>query len=148
MTLPHHCVIGRAREEDIYAHLLRCDGQFVPPLSGRVDIAAYANKIATRATTYEVWDNGALIGLVAAYNDAVTQRPAFITSVSVDDFWQGKGIATLMLRQCLRHLRELGFARCNLEVHDSNLGANALYRKIGFCVTGQQGTVQTLSLIL
>ena len=41
--------IGRASETEIAAHLRACDGSFVPPLSGRVDVAEYAGKIAGNA---------------------------------------------------------------------------------------------------
>ena len=65
--------IGEARDR---AHLAHCDAHFVPPLSGRVDIDAYAAKIADQAERFEAWAGGRSSGLVAAYcNDPDRAMP-------------------------------------------------------------------------
>ena len=81
-------------EED--EHLLRCDARFTPPLSTRVDIAAYAKKIRDEAWTFEAWDRRGLAGLVAAYVDP-GKRSCDITDVSVLAEHCGKGVATRLV---------------------------------------------------
>ena len=58
---------NKASEAEIAEHLSRCDADFVPPLSGRVEINEYAKKIANKATRFEAWSGGMLVSLVAAY---------------------------------------------------------------------------------
>ena len=74
---------NKASEAEIAEHLSRCDADFVPPLSGRVEINDYAKKIASKATRFEAWSGGTLVGLVAAYCNDQEKHIAYITSVSV-----------------------------------------------------------------
>jgi ribosomal-protein-alanine N-acetyltransferase len=128
---------GRASKAEIAAHLRICDDSFFPPLSSRVDIDGYAHKIIDKAQRYEAWVKGELAGLVAAYCNSPDQGAAFITSVSVLPSWQGKGIASRLMKDCIRKVRELGFSRIVLEVHASNFSAVLLYRKNGFTATSE-----------
>lgn len=123
---------GNATQEDIYNHLLCCDSSFIPPLGSRVDIATYALKLVKKAETFEVWDNGKLVGLVAAYCNDPKRNKAFITSVSVLHAWQGKHLASELLISCLKYLYEHGFIFCELEVGEENRAAISLYEKFGF----------------
>ena len=38
-----------ATADDVLAHLTRCDADFTPPLSARLDLGGYAAKLAERA---------------------------------------------------------------------------------------------------
>ena len=69
---------NKASEIEIAEHLTRCDTDFVPPLSGRVEINDYVQKIFGKATTFEAWSSGALVGLVATYCNDQEKRIAYI----------------------------------------------------------------------
>lgn len=138
--------IDRACDSEIAEHLSRCDGSFMPPLSGRVNIGEYAHKILSNAQRFEAWTNGELTGLAAVYCNDPEKRAAFITSVSVLPRWQGRGIASELLAECIAQLRKQGFARLELEVGKSNKAAIALYRKFGFAATGQTGDQRKMTL--
>ena len=117
---------------EIAAHLACCDTRFVPPLSGRTEIPAYAVKIAGHANRYEAWAGDCLVGLVAAYGNDPLQRMAYVTSVSVLSAWAGQGIAATLLARCLEHAKALGLRGVQLEVAADNAAAIRLYRKHGF----------------
>lgn len=136
---------GHASEEGIFAHLSRCDSGFVPPLSSRVETGVYACKIADRAERFEAWSDGELVGLLAAYCNAPDKSAAFITSVSVLPGWQGKGIASQLMANCMAHVRNLSFERIELEVGGDNEAAIALYAKCGFTILGQLGVMQKMT---
>jgi ribosomal protein S18 acetylase RimI-like enzyme len=121
-----------ATATQIADHLLRCDTQFIPRLSGRVDIADYAIKIAERSVRFEAWYDGALIGLVAAYSDLNEHRVAFITSVSVLANWGRRGIGTRLVRDCVAYATQLRLHGVTLEVNDQNRSAIRLYERLGF----------------
>lgn len=50
-------------------HLEECDDLFPTKLSKRVDLHAYAVKLQNRATSFELWQDGHLAGVLAAYMD-------------------------------------------------------------------------------
>src|SRR5262245_51367808 len=70
--------VNVSAEDSIRSHLLHCEKNFKPPLSQRVDIAAYSRKIREKALTIEAWDGDVLVGLVAGYLNAADQS-SFIT---------------------------------------------------------------------
>ena len=74
---------NKASEVEIAEHLSRCDADFVPLLSSRVEIKNYAKKIINKATRFEAWSGDTLLGLVAAYYNDQEKRIAYITSISV-----------------------------------------------------------------
>jgi len=124
--------VNKASGAEIVEHLLTCDADFVPPLSGRVEIKDYARKITSNATRFEAWSGGRLIGLVAAYCNDQEKRIAYITSVSVLKEWMGKGIAARLMNQCVEHIKASGMRQIRLEVASDNPLAIKLYEKSGF----------------
>jgi ribosomal protein S18 acetylase RimI-like enzyme len=127
--------LNRASEREIADLLRSCDADFIPPLSQRVQIDAYARKIIRHAERFEAWVDGKLIGLVAAYCNDPERRLAHITSVSVGREWTGRGIAGELMSRCMEHVRAAGMKEVTLEVAPENAGAVRLYQRCGF-VTG------------
>ena len=127
----------------IAAHLRRCDRDFIPRLSDRVEIDEYSSKIAGRAMRFEAWASGSLVGLVAAYFDA-DRHTAYITTVSVDPEHRNRGLASRLLAQCLAHAQEQGDSGVLLEVDRDNGSAIDLYKELGFTVT--DANERTLSM--
>ena len=123
---------NNASEVQIIEHLSRCNADFVPLLSGRIDINDYAKKIASKAIRFEAWSGGKLVGLVAAYCNDRETRIAYITSVSVLKAWTGKGIAARLMSQCAEHAKASGMRQISLEVASDNTPAIKLYEKSGF----------------
>jgi ribosomal protein S18 acetylase RimI-like enzyme len=138
--------MNRADRVELEAHLIHCDNNFVPPLSDRVDIQHYAEKLMDKSVRFEAWHGEKLIGLVAAYCNDPTKLTAFITNVSVLPAWQGHGIAAHLLANCLEHVRQLGFGALKLEVDSRNQAAVGLYRKHGFATA--HANEHSLKLIL
>jgi ribosomal protein S18 acetylase RimI-like enzyme len=113
----------------VAAHLRACDGQFIPPLSERVNIDAYATKITTHAKRFEVWSDGQLIGIAAIY---CNQAQAYLTNLSVLKAWHQRGLGAALLARGVHHVRGLNLALIALEVASHNMAALQLYKKCGF----------------
>lgn len=139
---------NRASEAQLTEHLSRCDAEFVPPLSGRIEINNYAKKIASKATRFEAWSGDKLVGLVAAYCNDQEQRIAYITSVSVLREWTGKGIAAHLVGQCIKHAEVSGMRQISLEVASDNTPAIKLYERSGFVVETAKTPFATMNLCL
>ncbi len=140
--------IRKASGAEIAAHLVACDGDFLPSLSSRVDIDGYARKLVDKAQCFDAWANGKLIGLMAVYCNAPDRGVAFITSVSVLPGWQGRGIASRLMEECITYVKGLGFSRLELEVGRSNDVAIALYKKNGFVALSQRSSILKMTLDL
>lgn len=140
---------NKASEVQIAEHLLACDANFVPLLSGRVKIKDYAQKIERAATRFEAWADGVLIGLVAVYyNDCEQRLTAYITSVSVLKDWSGNSIATQLMDQSIRYAKIKRIKQISLEVGVENKSAIELYTKMGFIEDSSNGTFVTMDLHL
>jgi ribosomal protein S18 acetylase RimI-like enzyme len=139
---------NRAGIAEIAAHLKHCDSQFIPPLSGRVDIDAYAAKIAGHAERFEAWEGEALVGMAAAYCNDQSRGAGFITSVSVAPKLRSLGIATRLLEDCIRHAARAGFSLVRLSVGRDNLAAIRLYERCGFSAEPESATASDISMVL
>jgi ribosomal protein S18 acetylase RimI-like enzyme len=148
MSLTVEYASNKASETEIVKHLSHCDVDFVPPLSSRVAINDYARKIVSKATRFEAWSGGTLVGLVAAYCNDHEKRTAYITSVSVLKAWAGKGIATHLMTLCIKHAHALGMVRVSLEVALDNTSATKLYEKNGFVLDKADTPFVTMNLYL
>ena len=133
MTIEYH--VNKATESQIEEHLKLCEANFKPPLSQRVELQGYSKKIADKAVRFEAWEENVLIALIASYCNDNENRSAFITSVSVLKEMQGKGFASKLMKQCIKHLKELGLEQAILEVGNENVNAIAFYRKHSFMVS-------------
>lgn len=140
--------LNKASEAQVAEHLLRCDADFVPPLSGRVEIRDYAQKVAGKAMRFEAWSGGTLVGLVAAYCNDQEKRIAYLTSVSVLKAWAGKGIAASLMKLCIDYSKTSGMRQISLEVARDNTPAIKLYEKSGFVAGKVNAPFVTMNLYL
>jgi ribosomal protein S18 acetylase RimI-like enzyme len=117
--------------EDIKKHLIRCSDSFVPRLESYINIDNYSKKIYEHAILFPRFDNDVLVGLVAVY-DNPNEKFGWITNVSVDpDYW-GKGVATELLDECKEYFETKKYFSIFLEVFIANKKAIKLYIKQGF----------------
>jgi len=137
-------VLGTASVSSIYRHLMACDADFVPPLSKRADVAAYAAKIYAHATTFERWEGDVLAGLAAAYFNRPAEREAFLTSLSVLPSHRRRGLGALLLEAVLDYALTEGWDRVRLEVHRDNRVAFSLYSAYGFVSTRESEGIITM----
>ena len=124
--------VKQASAGEIRDHLVRCDDSFVPPLSSRVDLAEYSLKLSKMAVTFEAFDGGELVGLVAAYFTKENHNEAYITNVSVIGSYEGTGLAIKLMTLCMEYAKEKKFTSIVLEVSVLNKRAIRFYEKLGF----------------
>lgn len=139
----------RSGPDSVLRHLRACDTAFYPPLSVRVDLAAYAEKLAEHALRMEAWVGGELVGLVAVYCNAPDRGTAFVSNVSVLPGYTGKGIARQLMRNAIAHVRTLNFTALSLEVDHRAVAAIRLYASLGFvAATAADAATQRMTLSL
>ena len=143
-----HYAENQSYFNEVLQHLKVCDDAFMPPLSSRVELQAYALKIFDKAHRFEAWQDVEMVGLIAAYCNDPEKQAAFITSVSVTPSCHGMGIASQLMKQCIRKLESQSFKHLKLEVASNNLPAILLYQKFGFSHDRAQGAALTMNLTL
>lgn len=109
-----------------------------------IEALSYSTPWSKRAFVSEVTDNsyayyyvarkdGIIVGYVGMW---VILEEAHITNIAVAPDYRRLGIGQAMLEAMFSKAREKGATRMTLEVRVSNLGAQALYRKLGFADRG------------
>lgn len=137
-----------ASQSNIYKHLEECSNSFLPPLSTRVDISSYAEKIAEKGITFEAWHKDILVGLVAAYFNQSINPFCFITNVSVVNDFKGKGIAVRLMEECIDYAKKNSCNEVRLEVDKDNKAAIALYRKFNLTSIETKGNTIVMQIKL
>ena len=122
--------------EAILIHLQAVDEDFLPPLSWRVNLRSYSQKLANHAERFEIWSANAnepsgLLALVAAYFNPAT-RLVFISNVSVLKSHCSRGYGSKLLTTCVEFAQQNQMTVIQLEVAKMDKGSIDFYQKNGF----------------
>lgn len=125
--------LGRGSVNDYVAHLEACDDLFPTRLSERVDLRAYAEKLHDRATSFELWQDDRLVGLLSAYMDTDV---AFISHICVlPEVPAGSGHT--LLDALADEMKRTGKRVVRLHVEADNDRAIRFYNRHGFLEIGR-----------
>lgn len=125
-----------ATEEIIIKHFSQCNKSFVYQIESVISLSDYVRKIIRNAERYEFWEEGNLLGLIAAYQNDKERKRAFITNVSVLEKFVSNGIGGKLLDFAISNIKNAGFVVISLEVETNNESAIRLYKKRGFDFSG------------
>lgn len=129
--------VNKSTQEEIEKHLFTCDKDFVTPLSERVNIKDYSEKIHKNSITFEAWSDKDLIGLIACYANDPNNNVAYITNVSVLSNYRKKGIAQTLFKELFKNKTILRFNKIEIKVFKNDISTINLYKKNGFKVNEQ-----------
>ena len=87
----------------------------------------------------------AVIDLIERYPDAQT---IFIGLFMVDAAWQGQGLGSRIVRECLNGFAREGYARVRLGYVEGNAQSEAFWKKNGFAPTGVRSEREGYTVIL
>ncbi len=124
--------INMATLPEIQSHFSLCSESFIKHINKRILLNEYILKIFEYATLYEYWNESELVGLAAIYQNRGIQEPAYLTTISVIEQFQQKGIAARLLDCAIKRLKNAGFLSLHLEVKRDNDIAINLYKRFGF----------------
>ncbi len=133
--------------QQIKIHLLKVNECFFPPLNTYINIEEYAKKLFDKAISFEALEEGVLIGLVAGYHN-IDENIFFISNVSVDPNFQGKGIASNLFGSLYAYCHKNNIYQLKLQVFKQNLPAINLYQNIGFEIMTDEDERLTLTKCL
>lgn len=129
--------------ELIELHTL-CDKDFIPPLSDRVDIRSYCEKLVRNAELITCSSASGVEGVLAIYCNDQVNKIAFISSVCVHPRARGRKIGSAMLDHAIRYAGQMGMTTVRLETGSANAPAIRLYRSRGFIITADKDDVAVM----
>ena len=131
--------IDKATTEELLEFFKLSDKFFDPPLHSFVDLEAYAVKIRTLARTFEVWDNGKLIGYTAAYINDVNKKDAYGLNFSIlPEYRKKHNISQEIGKMLFDTIRQEGFERLVFEVQKKATALVEYYYKHGYKYLGDK----------
>ncbi|WP_158089198.1 GNAT family N-acetyltransferase [Vibrio cyclitrophicus] len=120
--------------EQVLSFLQDADSDFEPPLSSKLRLETYAEKMISNAVIVDDISNDNLLrGFAATYANDTNNLTAYLTFIGVKSRFRGLGIAKNLIEKTETILLKKGFVRLRLEVYKGN-EAIRLYEKIGFVV--------------
>ena len=88
-----------------------------------------------------VWiEDGRLVGNASLMRAELGSKRWVLINVAVAPGWRRRGIAGAMVEACLEEARRRGAGEVLLQVDAANRGAQELYQRLGFRLTGVRGT--------
>lgn len=122
-------VCSNPNAKEIYNFLKELDCDFVPPLSSRVILSDYVEKICRLATILTVLEKDKIVGLSAIYCNDFIDRRAFLTMFAVKKNLRRKGLATKLFNESLNVARSKKMSHLSWEVNSKNKKAMLFYEK-------------------
>jgi len=117
------------------------DSEFIPPLSQRVDIVNYSNKLSSNAINIFVCEKRNDIGHAGLYINDEKNRIAFLSSICVKYKNRRDGIAQQLMDEIIISAENYNMERIDLEVYNGNIRAIRFYQKLGFKFIGEKGSI-------
>lgn len=119
-------------KEDYIRFLKNVDKDFPIPLSKKIKIDEYVEKLISTANVIVEKDNGKIIGMVAGYIDNSIEEISYISIVAVQKEYRGKSIAKKLLQKYIDECKEKNLKGVHLYTHKTNITALTMYKNFGF----------------
>lgn len=126
--------VGKPSVDFFKEYVLAHDNDFYEPLSDRIDVDAFVNKVHTLSTSFVLVQEGVVAGLIASYFYDLPSEKGFITLTHTRREFRGQHLSTILLKTVQEYARSINFKYIDLMVYKDNAPAFNLYLKHGFKV--------------
>lgn len=124
--------MNNIKKNDLINYLKKVDFSFPIPLSRKVDLDEYADKLLEKATLCCEYKENELVGLVAGYTDNLVNNLAYIALVGVTENAQHQGIASGLVKEFCKVCNNKKIYKVHLYTDATNIKAIRMYKKLGF----------------
>lgn len=132
------CIIaGNPTKEFIKNYVVKFDNDFYEPLSARVAMEAFSQKLSDLSTTFIIYDGNEVAGIICAYFYDPSSKAGFITLVHTRQEYRGRHYSLYLLNAVKEYAKGYGFNTINLIVSKQQISAYQLYTKHGFVVISE-----------
>ncbi len=123
---------GIEDRQGVLSLLEKLDKAFSVPLSERVELAAFTDKLIMLGKVNIALHDDVPVGLIGYYANNYESKVAYVTVLGVLDACRGRGIAARLLESAVTTSRECMMERLALHTDRSNEAAIGMYLKHGF----------------
>ncbi len=120
------------KKEQLLRFLQKVDNSFPVPLSKKVHLLEYADKLISLSDIYAEIKDGKILSAVIGYNKNVENKIAYISIVATVKEAQGKGLAKGLIKRFIEDCKNKGMVCVHLYTHTTNNIAIKMYRDMGF----------------
>lgn len=132
------CVVaGHPQKEFIKEYILQYDNDFYEPLSARVDMDIFSQKLSDLSTTFVIYKDAEVAGLICSYFYDPASKAGFITLVHTKHEYRGQHLSLHLLNTVKEYAHKRGFERITLFVSKQQTSAYQLYSRHGFTVLSE-----------
>lgn len=119
--------------DEIITYLESVDQLFPVPISQKVNISEYADKLINQAALVVYREHGILMGMAAGYTEHLPDNNlAYLALVGLLPEAQGRGLGGALVKQFIAVAKKAGARGVHLYTDPSNHRAIAMYEKLGF----------------
>lgn len=119
-------------EDDLNKHISFFGDFFPDPLSSRVDIQTYTNRLINNAEIYFLKFENLVVGVIGFYINNKVNLKSYISIISVLPNFQGQGCGKILINSCVSAAMKAGMCEISLHVHMDNIKAQKFYTANGF----------------
>jgi dTDP-4-amino-4,6-dideoxygalactose transaminase/GNAT superfamily N-acetyltransferase len=125
-------------DDEIIHFVEKMDSHFVPPMTTRVNLKDYIQKLKKYGKNFGVVsEEGGLVGLLSIYVNDQKDGVSYISYLSVHPCLQGRGISRLLINRALLVARLNGMSSIQVSTWEENVSAINIYERAGFTVTNR-----------
>jgi len=132
-------LIRQLSSNEILLFLQKVDSQFVPfPLSMKVDLKGYSEKLSNYAVHFIVEDVNQMVGMCCCYINDPQKEKAFISVTCIEPHFFGRGLGKALTHECEKYVQKQGFKFIEFEVHIENIPSINMHKAIGYYIDRQE----------
>lgn len=120
-----------SRREEILQFLIDHNNDFPIPLTEKVNLNDYVDKILSCGKVLLALSNNKIIGILIYYDNNIIDKIAFISLLLVDEGYRNKGIAKNLLDLVICKVQKK-MEWCDVPTHVTNIAAINLYKSRNF----------------
>ena len=140
--------VGYPRKNFIKDYVIMHNKDFFEPLSLRVDIEVFVQKLHDLSTIFLLIKGTEVAGLIATYFYAPETKRGYITLTHTKERFRGQHVARHLLDAVRAYAKGKGFKFIDLGVYKENSSAYNLYLHTGFKVLSDNGIRCEMRLII
>lgn len=127
--------LSKKDENQLLFFIKKEDKSFPEPLSSRVDLKEYVNKLLNNAIIYAVEDMNTYAGVICYYKNDYNSKVAYLTYLCVNNDYRKRKIGQKLIDIMINDCKHDKFNKIILETSKDNVIAQKFYEKNGFfCV--------------
>ena len=115
---------------ELCSYLCKVDSDFGVPLSSKVSIESFSEKLLTHGYVFVVKENNNIISCIGFYCNDYSNYTAYLPILSTTERARGKGLARLLVNRMIEECTKRGMKKILCD--SINPHAIELYKSVGF----------------